>query len=85
LISNAAFWSRFQFGFTIIHHLLVSAAHHGTGLFDCVLEMARFGAGTRSTTRPPGFGLYSTLDPNNSLTANAVAASQSSLHLAAIW
>ena len=29
--------------------------------------------------------LYSTLAPENSLTANAVASSQSALHLAAIW
>ena len=39
-LSDPAFWSRFQFGFTLIYHYLFPQLTNGAGLVPRVLEMA---------------------------------------------
>ena len=39
-LANPAFWSRFQFGFTLVFHYLFPQANYGFGVVLGVLEMA---------------------------------------------
>ena len=55
-LSDPAFWSRFQFGFTLTYHYLFPQLTMGLAWFLVYWKWRALRTGDESTTTPFGFG-----------------------------